>query len=104
MALTQERAARVFNTNIAAAQRGDAQAYFELGVAYSTGTDGVDIDLIEAHKWFNLASLGGVREGGVLRSEIASEMAREEVAQAQRLARAWIAALAQPAAVMRRAA
>ena len=104
MALTQERAARVFNMNIAAAQRGDAQAYFELGVAYSTGTDGVDIDLIEAHKWFNLASLGGVREGGVLRSEIASEMAREEVAQAQRLARAWIAALAQPAAVMRRAA
>lgn len=104
MALTQTRAARVFDSNLAAAQRGDAQAYFELGVAYSTGTDGVTIDLIEAHKWFNLASLGGLREGGQLRSEVASEMSRDDIAEAQRGARAWIAALAQPATALRRAA
>lgn len=83
----------LFNTNLAAAARGSAEAYFELGMAYSTGTDGVDVDMIEAHKWFNLAALAGVREGSMLRAEIAAEMDREEIAEAQRQARAWIASL-----------
>ena len=29
---------------------------YELGIAYSTGTRAaIEVDLIEAHKWFNLA-------------------------------------------------
>ena len=83
----------LFDNHLAAASRGSADAYFELGMAYSTGTDGVSIDLIEAHKWFNLAALAGVREGHVLRAEIATEMDREDIAEAQRQARAWIASL-----------
>ena len=104
MAITQERAIRVFDSHLAAAQRGDANAYYELGIAYSTGTDGVDVDLIEAHKWFNLASLAGMKEGSQLRAEIASEMSREEIAEAQREARAWIAALSTSEARVSRAA
>ncbi len=103
MALKLEGADALFNAQLAKAGRGDPRAYFELGVAYSTGTDGVDIDMIEAHKWFNLASLGGVREGALLRAEIASEMDRDAIAAAQRAARAWIASLV-PAAGQRHAA
>ena len=97
-------ASLLFDNNLAAASRGSADAYFELGMAYSTGTDGVSIDMIEAHKWFNLAALGGVREGHVLRAEIATEMGREEIAEAQRQARAWISSLNADPAAERRAA
>ena len=38
---------------------GSADECFDLGVAYSCGTGDLPIDLIEAHKWFNLAALRG---------------------------------------------
>lgn len=99
MAIKLSSATSLFDHNLAAASRGNAEAYFELGMAYSTGSDGCNVDMVEAHKWFNLASLAGVREGSLLRAEIASEMDREEIAEAQRQARAWIASLnAAPAA------
>ena len=43
---------------LADAARGDVTAYFDLGVAFSTGSHGIACDLIEAHKWFNLAAVG----------------------------------------------
>lgn len=95
---------QLFDSHLAAASRGNAEAYFELGVAYSTGTDGCEINMIEAHKWFNLAALSGVREGGLLRAEVASEMDRDEIAEAQRQARAWIAAMNGGASTIRNAA
>ncbi len=96
MAIKLSTGAQLFDANLAAAGRGNARAYFELGMAYSTGTDGVAIDLIEAHKWFNLAALAGIKEGSSLRAEIAAEMDRDEIAEAQRQARAWIASLSAP--------
>ena len=62
-----------------------------LGVAYSTGTHGLDVDLIEAHKWFNLAALNGNALGQMCRAEISEEMTAREIAEAQRQARAWLA-------------
>ena len=70
---------------------GDADALYELGVAYSTGTHGIDVDLIEAHKWFNLAALNGSSEAQMCRADIAEEMTAREIAEAQRQARAWLA-------------
>lgn len=99
MAIKLSTGTQLFDANLAAAGRGNASAYFELGVAYSTGTDGAAIDLVEAHKWFNLAALAGIKEGSSLRAEIAAEMDREEIAEAQRQARAWIAALSAPPAL-----
>mgnify|MGYP000874508640 CR=1 FL=1 len=93
MAIKLSTAATLFDQHMANASRGSAEAYFELGMAYSTGTDGCTIDMIEAHKWFNLAALSGIREGSQLRAEIAAEMDREDVAEAQRQARAWIVAM-----------
>ena len=76
---------------IADAARGDADALYQLGVAYSTGTGGTEVDLIEAHKWFNLAALSGSELGQQCRAEIAEEMTAREIAEAQRQARAWLA-------------
>ncbi len=81
----------LMESRIADAACGNANAFYELGVAYSTGSDGVDVDLIEAHKWFNLAAHNGSRKGQQCRAEIAEEMTAREIAEAQRQARAWLA-------------
>ena len=41
------------------AYKGRVNALFDLGLAYSTG-NGVGVDYIAAHKWFNLAAMRGV--------------------------------------------
>jgi TPR repeat protein len=77
---------------LAAAAQGDAMAYFDLGVAFSTGDHEVACDLVEAHKWFNLAALNGHEEAAVCRADIAEEMTAREIAEAQRRAREWLSA------------
>ena len=80
----------LMESRLADAARGSAQALYELGVAYSTGTHGLEVDLIEAHKRFNLAALNGSVRGQESRAEIAEEMSAREIAEAQRQARAWL--------------
>lgn len=76
---------------LAAAAQGDISAYFDLGVAFSTGSHGADCDLIEAHKWFNLAAAKGHEEAAICRADISDEMTAREIAEAQRQARQWLA-------------
>lgn len=83
---------------LAAAAQGDVSAYFDLGVAYSTGSHGACCDLIEAHKWFNLAAVAGHEDAPVCRAEVADEMNAREIAEAQRRAREWLSASARRAA------
>jgi len=83
---------------LAAAAAGDTNAYFDLGVAYSTGSHGVECDLIEAHKWFNLAAARGHEEAAFCRADISEEMTAREIAEAQRRAREWLASLSRKAA------
>jgi TPR repeat protein len=64
-------------------------ALFQLGLLYSAGRD-VELDLIEAHKWFNLAALRGNDQARFLRQEIAMDMSRMEISKAQRRARHWL--------------
>ena len=92
MAISQKAQEFLIRTRIADAERGDVEALFELGVTYSTGRGGVDVDLIEAHKWFNLAALSGSTRGQECRADIAMEMSAREIAEAQRQARAWLSA------------
>lgn len=94
MAHSLKSAAFLIDSRIADAAMGDLDALYELGVAYSTGSDGVEIDLMEAHKWFNLAALSGSIEAQQCRADIADEMTAREIAEAQRGARAWLAATA----------
>ena len=67
-----------------------AERYYELGVDHSVGRHGVEVDLVEAHKWFNLAALSGDRRAQEDRAEVAAEMSAWEIAEAQRQARAWL--------------
>lgn len=83
---------------LAAAAQGDLSAYFDLGVAYSTGSHGAPCDLIEAHKWFNLAAVGGYEDAAHCRADVSDEMTAREIAEAQRSAREWIAATSRKAA------
>jgi TPR repeat protein len=90
-AISQKGAEFLIRSRIADAEKGNVDALFDLGVAYSTGRGGVSVDLVEAHKWFNLAALSGSTRGQECRAEIAVEMTAREIAEAQRQARAWLA-------------
>ena len=64
---------------------------FERGLYWASGRSGV-VNLVAAHKWFNLAALKGRVEAIGLRREVAELMSEVEIALAQREARAWITA------------
>jgi uncharacterized protein len=76
---------------VSATRFDDLDALLDLGFAYSTGTRGCEFDLVSAHKWFNLAALGGSQEAQHCRADIATQMTRQEIAEAQRNARTWLA-------------
>jgi TPR repeat protein len=59
---------------LADAACNDDRACYELGMVYSTGTSGVALDLIEAHKWFNLVAVSGNIAARECRAEIAEDM------------------------------
>ncbi len=80
----------LIDSRIADAARGNSDALYDLGVCYSTGTRGVAIDLIEAHKWFNLAAVSGLDAAQDARADIAEDMTAREIATAQAAARAWL--------------
>jgi TPR repeat protein len=92
MANSIKNANFLIESRLADAERGDADALFDLGMAYSSGGGGVEVDLIEAHKWFNLAALNGSEEATMCRADISDEMTAREIAEAQRQARAWLRA------------
>jgi TPR repeat protein len=66
------------------------EALFERGLMHCAGRDGT-LDLVNAHKWFNLAAMRGNQAAKRYRMEISREMSRAEIAEAQRRAREWLA-------------
>ena len=62
---------------------------FERGIYLSAGRGG-QVDLVEAHKWFNIAAAKGDRSAAQHRDELAEEISRQELAAALRAAREWI--------------
>lgn len=80
------------------AARGDADACYDLGMVYSSGSDGVDIDMIEAHKWFNIAAMSGDERAKDCRAEISEDMSAREIISAQKAARDWLQATQRRAA------
>lgn len=84
-----------------------ADAMFELGMMYASGRE-VPVDLVAAHKWFNIAATKGHADAARMRREIAAEMKDAEIGQAQRAARDWLKAhpvpVAAPAPAFRAAA
>ena len=70
---------------------------YALGIMHAAGRS-VPTDLVTAHKWFNIAAMKGHAEAARMRREIAAEMSDAEIGQAQRAARDWLKANAQPVA------
>ncbi len=73
-----------------AAEQGIAGAQSELGAFYANG-HGVPQDYIQAHLWFNLAAAQGDKMATKNRDLVAKLIAPAQVAEAQRLAREWMA-------------
>jgi uncharacterized protein len=74
-----------------AAQGGAPDALFQLGLMYCAGRD-VQVDLVTAHKWFNIAAMRGNDDARRYRMELAVEMSKADISRAQKLAREWIRA------------
>jgi uncharacterized protein len=64
---------------------------FERGLYWASGRAGV-VNLVAAHKWFNLAAVKGRADAIRMRREIAELMSEVEIAAAQREARDWMTA------------
>ncbi|MEM8538439.1 MAG: hypothetical protein AAGF56_11345 [Pseudomonadota bacterium] len=85
----RDTASFAFDDTVGAMGGNTAESLFELGLQYASGR-GVELNYIEAHKWFNLATLKGHREARQYRAELAGEMPRRDVAMAQARARSWL--------------
>jgi TPR repeat protein len=66
-----------------------AEALYDLGMMHASGRS-APVDLVTAHKCFNLAAMKGHAEAARMRREIAAEMTDSEIGQAQRAARDWL--------------
>ncbi len=62
---------------------------FERGLYWASGRSGV-VNLVAAHKWFNLAAVKGRADAIQMRREVAEMMSEVEIAAAQREARTWM--------------
>ena len=66
-----------------------AEDLYQAGLACAAGID-ADIDLVSAHKWFNLAAARGHDDAKVQRQEMADLLSSEEVKLALAAARDWL--------------
>ena len=64
---------------------------FERGLYWASGRSGM-VNLVAAHKWFNLAAVKGRTDAIRMRREVAELMSEVEIATAQREARDWMTA------------
>lgn len=79
--------AEIAEAHEAVRKAGQCDDLYKLGLIYSTGQD---VDLVQAHMWFNLAASRGSEAAKECRQELADMMSKDEVAQAQKRAREWL--------------
>jgi hypothetical protein len=78
-----------FDSSVPVNESAIQDVLFERGLYWASGRGGL-VDLVAAHKWFNLAALKGRADAITMRREIADMMTEAEIATAQRDARAWM--------------
>lgn len=84
--------ARFEALNSGMAMRGTefrAEAFVDMGLKYATGR-GCNVDLVEAHKWLNIAAIKGSDRAAELRHDLAQSMTKMQLAEALRAAREWM--------------
>jgi TPR repeat protein len=62
---------------------------YRAGLAYATGTC-TEVNLVEAHKWFNLAAARGHEEARAQRQDMAEMLTSAEIKVALQAARDWL--------------
>jgi len=77
---------RSFSDTKIAAEKGDAESQFNLGVMYRDG-EGTPQDYVLAHKWPNLAAASGNKEAADSRDTTAKMMTPQQISEAQKMAR-----------------
>ena len=73
-----------------AAEQGDAEAQFNLGVMYFKG-QGVLQDYVTAHMWANISAVNGSEMAPELQNAIAKEMTPAQIHAAQKRAKDCVA-------------
>ena len=79
------------NTETAAMTGGEnrAEIFCDMGLMYATGR-GCAVDVVQAHKWLNIAAIKGSDRAAELRADVAETMTKGELAAALRAARDWM--------------
>lgn len=80
-----EKAAKLFQRG---AELWDYRAMYYLGTQYFDGL-GVGKDLVEAHKWFDLAAAGGHVEAHYMRGAAAAGLTAEQIKHSDEMAQQW---------------
>ena len=73
------------------AEQDSAYAQFGLGIIFQKAGRGVPQDYVQAHKWYTLAAAGGNATAETNRQLVAKRMTPAQIADAQRIAREWLA-------------
>jgi TPR repeat protein len=68
-------------------RQSDSDNLYKLGLIYSTGQE---LDLVQAHMWFNLAASRGSEAAKECRRELSDMMSKDLISEAQRRAREWL--------------
>ena len=68
------------------AEQGDPDAQNDLGMSYMEG-EGVPQDNTYAHMWFNISASNESEKAAMNRGIVAKKMTKDQIAQAQKLAR-----------------
>jgi hypothetical protein len=71
-----------------AAESGDPQAQYELGLNYRDGRDAA-LDPVTAYAWLHLSTLGGHGQAREARDKLAATLTPEQIDEALRIARSW---------------
>jgi TPR repeat protein len=69
----------------------NADALFRMGLRYSTPAAGGADDPVTAHALFDLAARLGSLEAKIYRRELSDEMDPDDIAEANRVVREWLA-------------
>lgn len=74
-----------------AAEQGYGEALYTLGGMYERGQGSIPVDLVQAHKLFNIAVAAGFDIANDDLQEIEMKMSREQIEMARDMAKEWLA-------------
>lgn len=88
--LTTESSGLAYKGFLALSRKGSSISQYFLGEMHLKGM-GVLQDFVQAHKWFNISASQGHKKARTYLGRLTKEMSADQVAEAQKLARKWVA-------------